>query len=809
MTGPLASDRSRRRVRLRPSLEGLEARSLMANAGGLDPTFGVGGSYSAPANPGDFTGLAKTSIIAVEKDNSVVVGGIAGKQGSTTFGLIHLTAAGTLDTSFGKGGEADVPLPAGNVSISDLGTLLIQPDGKIVVAGNFVPTGSPAAPPGSIVARFNADGTPDATFGAGGVVVFSANDAAIGGASVQHGTLQLDGKIVLGGTAPESRAATIGTEVAVIRLDADGSLDATFGTKGLVLLSDRTPLQITVPPATYEEATALATQPDGKVVVVADLLQPVIGVVNPSREAEVFRLDADGTVDPTLSQSGLQSVAHQPTANDVKVQPDGKILVLSFEGYSVTDAHEGLVRLNADGSLDGTGVLSSLLGLIGVSDSLGLQPNGDVVTSAFANSLAGGSIAAFRLTPNLTPDATFGSAGKVTVPAPVPAGSHMGNYYNPLAIAPDGKIVMTGFTSSATGNPSSFFVTRLTSTGSAHPGDFTGDGIADPAVYLPASGAFAVRPSGGGPDQISPFGIAGPGQTIPAPGDYTGSGREEIAAYIPASATYAYRPSGGGPDVLVPFGIAGPGRTIPAPGDYEGTGKDDIAVYLPSLGAFGIRPSGGGPDRIVPFGMPGLGKSIPVPGDYDGSGKTELAVYMPSIGAFAYRPANGGPDVLTYFGAAGAGNSIPAPGDYDGSGRTEYAVYLPSLGEFAYRPAGGGADVAIPFGIAGAGQSLPAPGDYTGSGRTEPGVYLPSLGVLAYRPAGGGPDVLVPFGIAGPGQTIPVTVVVPSPFPGTPTASAASIDVPGLAADSEPSGPSPVAARKKAGHGLGSTNGLT
>jgi len=311
----------------------------------------------------------------------------------------------------------------------------------------------------------------------------------------------------------------------------------------------------------------------------------------------------------------------------------------------------------------------------------------------------------------------------------------------------------------------------------ATPADFEGTGRTDPSVYLPSIGSFAVRPSAGGADRITPFGVAGAGQSIPVSGDYDGDGKSDLAVYLPSIGSFAVRPSAGGADRVTPFGVAGAGQSIPVSGDFDGDGKSDLAVYLPSIAAFAYRPSAGGPDVVVPFGIAGAGQSIPAPGDYDGSGKTDLAVYLPSIGSFAVRPSAGGADRITPFGIAGAGQSIPMPGDYDGSGKTELAVYLPSLGALAYRPAGGGPDRFIPFGIAGAGGSIPAPGDYDGDGKTDPALYLPSIGALAYRPSAGGPDVVVPFGIAGAGGSLP-TAAAASGETTVPPAAAAAPKVP-------------------------------
>ena len=93
--------------------------------------------------------------------------------------------------------------------------------------------------------------------------------------------------------------------------------------------------------------------------------------------------------------------------------------------------------------------------------------------------------------------------------------------------------------------------------------------------------------------------------------DFDGDGRSDLTVYLPAAGAFGIRPSNGGPDRIVPFGTPGAGKSIPVPGDVDGDGKDDLTVYLPDLGAFATRPSTGGPDRIVPFGPAGLGQSIP------------------------------------------------------------------------------------------------------------------------------------------------------------------------------------------------------
>ena len=172
------------------------------------------------------------------------------------------------------------------------------------------------------------------------------------------------------------------------------------------------------------------------------------------------------------------------------------------------------------------------------------------------------------------------------------------------------------------------------------------------AAYLPAYGAFAIRPAGGGPDLIVPFGIPGAGQIDPRPGRLRGD-RPGRHRRLPARPRAPSR-SGPGrrprPDHPLRHRRAGPvdpgARRLRRrrPGRPGG-----LPAGLRRLRRSG--PPAAGPTRSSPSASPGAGQSIPVPGDYDGSGRTELAVYFPALGVFAYRPAGGGPDVIVAFGA--------------------------------------------------------------------------------------------------------------------------------------------------------------
>src|SRR5262249_32934294 len=108
-----------------------------------------------------------------------------------------------------------------------------------------------------------------------------------------------------------------------VRYNADGSLDAAFGGGGRVVLPGA------------PDATAVAVQPDGKIVVTL-------------AGARALRLAVDGSVDTTFGTAGFVSHAAAQAFNAVVVQPDGKIVV----GGKSTDKHFYVARFDAAGTLD-------------------------------------------------------------------------------------------------------------------------------------------------------------------------------------------------------------------------------------------------------------------------------------------------------------------------------------------------------------------------------------------------------------------------------------------------------------------------
>jgi len=205
----------------------IEAARLNAN-GKLDATFGTGGKASVDFGGDDF-GLA----MARQADGRILIAGRSSAAGAV---VVRLRANGTLDADFDGDGRVTLP-GAGSAS-----AVLVQPDGRIVVAGNSngneVMTVTRLQPNGSPDATFDGDGTATIDFG-------SLSDLA------SDAVLQADGKIVVAGYTQADE------DVAVARLNPDGSPDATFGAAGKATVDFGV--------ATFGNAVAL--QPNGRIVV--------------------------------------------------------------------------------------------------------------------------------------------------------------------------------------------------------------------------------------------------------------------------------------------------------------------------------------------------------------------------------------------------------------------------------------------------------------------------------------------------------------------------------------------------------------
>jgi len=283
--------------------------------------------------------------------------GYAYSNSYPSFGLAKYTSAGVLDTSFGAGTGKVIS----NFSIygAIARAVALQPDGKYVVAGE-------AYDPFNItkndffVARYNSDGSPDGSFGPGGSrriqMSSNANDAAFGVA------IQPDGKIVVTGDYSTGTALGIG----VARLNADGTMDATFGASGKVLFARG---------GLNSFGRAVAVQPDGKIVVLGN------GTItfNNTSLIQVLRFNTDGSLDTGFNGGGYATNGFGAglvlNFAAVELLPTGQILVAGRGFISTQNQSLFLTaRYTAAGLLDttynsGAGFKLGDLGSVGYSTS--------------------------------------------------------------------------------------------------------------------------------------------------------------------------------------------------------------------------------------------------------------------------------------------------------------------------------------------------------------------------------------------------------------------------------------------------------
>ena len=302
-------------------------------------------------------------------------------------------APGDLDPTFGGDGTVTTNF----TRRADIGyPVALQADGKIVVAGE---AGCCGGNPKVALARYDADGSLDTGFGDGGKVV---TDLSPGEDVVFGLVVQPDGRIVAAGTAGFAMFA-------LIRYEADGSLDTTFGTDGIVT-TDLTPRG--------DYAYGLAMQPDGKLVLAGDA-----GAGGSRGRFAVARYESDGSLDTSFGGDGTVTTNITRYPDDglaLALESDGRIVVAGGAGFGGPNERWALVRYDTDGSLDssfgtdGT-VLTDFSPAPDVPFGLAIQPDGRIVTAGAARLGRPNTVWALaRYETDGSLDATFGGDGTVT-----------------------------------------------------------------------------------------------------------------------------------------------------------------------------------------------------------------------------------------------------------------------------------------------------------------------------------------------------------------------------------------------------------
>jgi uncharacterized delta-60 repeat protein len=345
-----------------------------------------------------FTPAANADVfaLAAQPDGKILVGGnFTALAGVARLSIARLNADGSVDGSFN---------PAINTHVR---TFVVYPDGKILVGGGFTTVGTSTR---VRLVRLNADGSIDPSFngGADGTVLASA--------------VQPDGKILVGGLFALINNVQ---RTLVARLNADGSLDTAFN-----------PTVTGVAVGTQSVVECLALQPDGKILLGGNFAQ-----VNGTARSALARLNPDGSLDPTF----VIGAGASSNVQCVVLQPDGRILIGGYFTTFAGQPRRSIARLNSNGSLDTVGTVGPSAGV----NRIVLLPDGSFLAGGTFNTV--GSLARNRLA-RFAADGTFDTTFDPDVTGAI--GLSTPGIYAMISPGPD-QLVIGGTFGAVSGQPRS------------------------------------------------------------------------------------------------------------------------------------------------------------------------------------------------------------------------------------------------------------------------------------------------------------------------------------------------------------------
>lgn len=542
--------------------------STQANAtpGDLDPNFGSGGKVVTAI------GISASAYSVIEQtDGKLVAAGYSDDGSGLEFALVRYNSDGSLDTTFDDDGKVITNIGSGS---SNAQSVIQQADGKLVVAGS----GTDGSQGSFALARYNDDGTPDIHFGNGGVVTTSINAESAQASSLIQ---QKDGKLVAAGRTHDGSKFRF----LIIRYNADGTPDKSFGDNGVVLTG-------------IEDGSAVISsviqQQDGKLVAAGYWFSGA------KSNLMIARYNKNGALDQSFSSGGLIKW-NRTTAtyyiNSIIEEPGGKLVVAGYVNEASVSKYY-VVHFNKDGSFDNYfGEIKTQIGA-GSSSAFSMvrQFDGSIVVAG----QSGDNPVKFsmaRYTPlNRSLDAGFGIGGKVVT------GFGSGTDSAKAIIQQrDGKLVAAG--SGWTGTGFQFAIARYDSSyfdKDDMPDDFSGE-----KMKKGVGGVVAFIGDFNG-DGYGDYGIGVPGHDAPVINSariIKGAGRANIIS---------------GKDGAMLASVTGEaakdamGYAVAGNADIDNDGYDDVVVGAPKSG---LLDQGG---VMILFGPDGSRKQF-ISGEYPGS----------------------------------------------------------------------------------------------------------------------------------------------------------------------------------------------
>jgi uncharacterized delta-60 repeat protein len=259
------------------------------SSGALNTSFGSGGVVK-----NDISGGAVGNSLLVLANGNILVAG----YGSGDTLLVQYNSNGSMDDSFGSGGIVSV-----DCSGFDPFAMTVLPNGNFLLAGsaNYLNNGGE-------VGDFNPDGSLDTSFGSGGTVV---NDDMYEWNTM---TVLSDGTIIVAGNGPGDD----GQDIAVEKYNADGSVDTSFGSDGILM----------VEAGGNASANAIIALPDGKIIVAGDGYDALVS----GYDVVLAEIDSNGELDDGLGSGGVFETmipyGDESVATAMTIAANGDLLVV-------------------------------------------------------------------------------------------------------------------------------------------------------------------------------------------------------------------------------------------------------------------------------------------------------------------------------------------------------------------------------------------------------------------------------------------------------------------------------------------------
>jgi uncharacterized delta-60 repeat protein len=330
--------------------------------------------------------------IALQQDNKIIAVGYTDVNHSSSFALTRYYPNGNLDTTFGNNGIVSTDWYSCSVYDAKL-----QADNKIIVVGSDSTEWSIGE---FALARYNTDGSLDATFGNNGKVTtnfgFYAEAFTL--------ALQSNNKIIAAGIYDSGNFDNM--HFALVRYNTNGSLDTTFGNNGKIMTAFN---------GDYELANAISVQTDNKIIAA--------GMSNDATGNSYFtlaRYTTNGSLDTTFGNNGkviTGFAGSNAAAEAIALQTNNKIVVAGYSN-GINNFDFALARYNTDGSLDtsfgnGGKVITDFNGEEQKINAITLQAD-KILAAGYSYINGNYAFALARYNTDGSLDTSFGNGGKVT-----------------------------------------------------------------------------------------------------------------------------------------------------------------------------------------------------------------------------------------------------------------------------------------------------------------------------------------------------------------------------------------------------------